>query len=322
MSIDKRPGTVQSLRHGLQILRAVAAEDQPVGITEISRTIGLAKSSISRLVATLVEEGFLAREAETGRYRLSTGVWHLGMRAISGLDIRDISRPILRRVHDETQETVHVTIMSDDFQMIFLDKTDSTKAVLPNVQIGAPHPAYCSANGKCILAFMPDETLEALFAKELAQHTSSTITTLAEFRPHLESIRRRGYAINNGEYREDVSGVAAPIFDHAGRVVAALGISIPTSRRSAELVADLTPRVARGAKEISILLGSAAAEDLGRHPSPGLAAAVSPESTLPPADADGEPKQRTNLHRGGRKVSVPKETASPGPHKRRKASVT
>lgn len=255
MASEKRVTTVQALEHGLEILAVVSTAPQGMGITDLSRQLGLAKGSISRLVATLVQQGFLVRGAQSTKYRLSTEVWALGNKAVAGLDLRDVARPVMEDLNAATHETVHITILTDSGEMVFLDKVDSPRAVRPNVQLGAPHPAYCTANGKAVLAFLPKPRVSDLLNGNLRKYTSTTNTRKSELQAHLEGVRRQGFAVNHGEYREDLSGVAAPVFDHTGRVIASLGISFPTSRSSASLIAVLAPMVAKGASELSMSLG-------------------------------------------------------------------
>lgn len=246
---------MQSLEHGLAILCAVSAAERGMGITDLSRHLGLAKGSISRLVATLARASFLVRDPDTAKYRLSTKVWELGNKAVARLDLRDIARPVLEAVNRATQETTHITVLTDEGQMIFLDKVDSDKAIRPNVQLGAPHPPYCSANGKAMLAYQPEARLNRLLDGNLRQFTRTTITKKGELIAQLEAVRRRGYALNNGEYREDVSGIAAPVFNHTGRVIAALGISVPSNRMTPSLIREVAPHVTQGARDVSEALG-------------------------------------------------------------------
>ncbi|MCL4181986.1 MAG: IclR family transcriptional regulator [Burkholderiaceae bacterium] len=255
MTEERRVGTVQSLEHGLKILVAVSAADRGLGITDLSRHLGLAKGSISRLVSTLARSSFLVRDPSTAKYRLSTRVWELGNKAVSRLDLRDIARPVMEELNRATGETTHITVLTEDGQMIFLDKVDSTRAIRPNVQLGAPHPPYCSANGKAMLAHQPEVRLTRLLNGSLRQYTPTTITRKHDLLAQLENVRKQGYAVNNGEYREDVSGIAAPVFDHTGRVVAALGVSVPSSRMNARLVRDLAPQLKKGARTLSLALG-------------------------------------------------------------------
>jgi IclR family KDG regulon transcriptional repressor len=251
----KRRTTVQSLQRGLEILVAVAQEDRPLGITELSRRFGLAKGSISRLVSTLVEQSFLTQDPETAKYRLSMKVWELGNGAVSRLDIRDVARPAMEALNAATHETVHLTVLTERDEMVFLDKLDSTRSVRPTVEVGAVLPAYCVANGKAMLAFLPKMRVDRILRGKLRQFTDTTVTRKSDLLAQCDEIRRQGYAVNRGEYRADVWGVAAPIRDHTGVAVAALGISVPSQRMTEDLIAELVRRLTKSARRISQALG-------------------------------------------------------------------
>ena len=255
MANNRRKTTVQSLQRGLEILVAVAQADRPLGITELSRQFGLAKGSISRLVATLTQQAFLIRDPETAKYRVSMKVWELGNGAMSRFDVRAIARPVMAELNAATQETVHLTVLTEGDEMVFLDKLDSPRAVRPNVVLGAPLPVYCVANGKAMLAFLPKVRIDRVLRGKLRKFTDTTVTEKNELLKQLEKVRRLGYAVNRGEYRADVSGLAAPICDHTGVAVAALGVSVPSIRMTPELIGDLAPRVAKSARQISLALG-------------------------------------------------------------------
>lgn len=246
---------MQSLERGLDVLLAIAAADAPIGITELGHRLGLPKGSVSRLVSTLVEAGFLTRDADTARYLLGVKLWELGQKAIRGMEIVDAARPYLERLAKATEETVHVTALADGGEMVFIEKIDSNHALRPNIQIGLPHPAYCTANGKAMLAFLPEADRERVLQGRRRKFTGSTITSRSDLEAHLELVRRTGYAVNRGEYRADVSGVAAPVFDANGKVLAALGVSVPTMRAAPRTLERLGELAAREAKGVSRALG-------------------------------------------------------------------
>jgi DNA-binding IclR family transcriptional regulator len=248
--------TVHSLVRGLSVLEVIAAANGPVGITDLSRQLGLAKGSIARLVATLVQMNYLFRDPETRKYRLGLKLWELGSKSITGMDILSVARPVMEELHNETGETVHLTVLSSDGRMVFLDKLDSTKGIRPNVQLGAHLPAHCVANGKAVLAFLSGARLETILAKKLRQYTDTTITKKKPLLAAFEEIRRTGYAVNFGEYRTDVSGVAAAICDHTNLAVAALGISLPSTQMTQATSDELGLIVAESARKISLALGN------------------------------------------------------------------
>ncbi len=248
--------TVHSLVRGLGVLEVISAANGPVGITDLSRQLGLAKGSIARLVATLVQMNYLVRDPETRKYRLGLKLWELGSKSVTGRGILNIARPVMEELHNDTGETVHLTILSSDSRMVFLDKLDSTKGVRPNIELGVHLPVHCVANGKAVLAFLPDSRLETLLSKKLRQYTDTTITKKSALLAAFDEIRRTGYAVNIGEFRTDVSGVAAAICDHTNLAFAALGISLPSSRMTQATSEELGPVVAEGARKISTALGN------------------------------------------------------------------
>ncbi|MFQ5566633.1 MAG: IclR family transcriptional regulator [Paracoccaceae bacterium] len=256
MANRPRRNIVQSLERGLGVLEAVSAANGPVGISELSRQLGLAKGSVARLVTTLARMNFLVRDPETRKYQLGLKLWELGSKSITGLDIRSVARPVMEELHEATGETVHLTVLSSEGKMVFLDKLDSTKSIRPNLQLGAHLPVHCVANGKAMLAFLPENQVAAILAGKLRRYTDATIIRKGELMAVVKGIRETGYAVNAGEFREDVSGVAAAICDHSNSAVAALGISLPSVRMTEEQARKLGALVAARARDISALLGN------------------------------------------------------------------
>lgn len=246
---------MQSLDRGLGILEELSTAGRPLGITDLSRQLGLSKGSVSRFVATLVQRNYVLRDPETAKYRLGLRIIELGHMAAAKLDIRDLAQPVMARLHAATSETVHLTVLSDEGYMVFLDKLDSNKGTRPNLQLSVHLPPHCVANGKAILAFRPRTEAERILRGNLRRHTKTTITRWPEMQVALDNVRRLGHAENHGELRDDVSGIAAPIRDHTNLAVAALGISVPTNRMTPAHCAKLARLVIEGAREISQAIG-------------------------------------------------------------------
>lgn len=285
MANRRRSGTVKSLEHGLDLLAALSTAGRPLGITELSCCLGLAKGSIARLVATFVQRNYVARDPKTAKYRLGLRIWELGHGALADLDVRDLAQPVMEQLHAATHETVHLTVLTDEGYMVFLDKLDSTKAIRPNVQLGARLPPYCVANGKAVLAFRPEAQVKKILRGRLRRFTSATVTGKRDLLAVLDGVHRLGYAVNNGEFRADVSGVAAPIRDHTGLAVAALGISLPTIRMTPEVTAELGRLVVKGAQEVSLALGQRCDGAAPTQPAtPRVARRVGRRSLAPPQE--------------------------------------
>ncbi len=255
MTENKRSTTVASLKRGLEVLAAIAVADEPIGITELSRQMALAKGSVSRIVTTLAQEKFIIRDPDTARYRAGIRLWELGHRYIGNLQVVDVARPTMEEINANTQEDVHLTMMDDEGQIIYLNKIESTRVVRAFVKLGAVHPSYCVAMGKAVLSAMPPEEINSILPAELKAYTETTITDRDELIANLEEARRQGYAVNHGEYRDDLCGVGAPVFDHSGQVIASIGIALPKSRVTDDLLMELGEEVRKGARQISLAMG-------------------------------------------------------------------
>lgn len=225
-----------------------------MGITELSRTVRLPKGTVHRLVSSLVAKGFLARNEATGRYRLGLSLFRLGSVFLNQMEVREAALPVLHELARLTGETVNLNIARDR-RRVCIEKVESSHDIRHFVELGRPLPLYCGASGKVLLAFLPEEEIEAVIAEGLLPLTPRTVTDPQRLRRELAEIRRRGYAVSKDERVEGASAVSAPIYDSAGRVVAGLTISGPTYRFTPERVARFIELVKQGAARISASLG-------------------------------------------------------------------
>lgn len=213
---------------GLTVLETMAGNDKSSGVTELADQLGLHKSNVHRLLQALVHQGFARRNPDTSRYELTMKLWELGARVFNRLDIRQESLPFMRKLAEETQETVHLSLLSGT-EVLYIEKIDSPQPVRAYTVVGGRAPAQCVATGKAMLAWADKAVIERI-ASSLEKHTSLSITSKAGLMREMTLIREQGYAVNKGEWREQVMGLAAPIRDISGDVVAALGISGPAER--------------------------------------------------------------------------------------------
>lgn len=216
-----------SLVKGLALLELVATNRTPLSLTELSEKLGLVKSNVHRLLQGLLELRYVRRDDE-GMYRPSMRLLGLATAVVVNFDLRKIANPVMERVLERTRETVHLSVLDDD-EVVYVAKLDSPEPVRAYSEVGGRAPAYCVATGKAMLAFQEPAAILAI-AKRLKAYSPKTITQSDKFLAELKAIRTDGYAINRGEWRESVRGVAAPIFDSSGQVVAAIGISGPAER--------------------------------------------------------------------------------------------
>lgn len=248
-----RKRSSQSLDRSLDILECFGPREPELSLGEVARRVRLPKSTTHRFLTTLVRRGYVV-SAGVGRYRLGIRLWELGCVAVTQVGLRETARPTIEWLARESQETVHLAVL-DGREIVYIDKIDSTQPVQAYSRIGGRMPAFCVATGKAMLAHQPGEHLAALMRGGLSRYTPRTITDRERLRKDLARVPRDGYAVNLGEYRLDVGGVAAPIKDHTDRVVGAIGVTAPIGRLPRARVRALAPLVVRAAAEISERLG-------------------------------------------------------------------
>lgn len=249
-----------TLLKGLAVLELLSRSERPLTLTQIGRELGMAKSNVHRLMQALVETRFVLRDEGTGTYTPSIKLWELGSAVLGKLDLRRHAQRQMDRLMELTGESVHLSVL-DGTEVVYVHKVDSPSPVRAYTQIGGRVPSYCVATGKAQLAFCGDRSIDAVCAV-LQRHTEHTITTRDAFLKELQKVRQRGYALNRAEWREGVWGLAAPILDTRGFVIAALGISGPAARFRRAVLPAWSDAVVATAAEVSEALGGEQAPPL------------------------------------------------------------
>ncbi|MFC9327466.1 IclR family transcriptional regulator [Kitasatospora sp. NPDC057015] len=247
-----------SLRRALAVLGHVrdhANGGRGVPLGQLAEELGLNKSTVLRLTGPLLDEHLLDRDRETGWFRLGHGALRLGQAYLSTLDLRSVAAEHLRRLQREAGETVHLTVWESP-GIVYVDKVEDETNVRMASRVGSRAPAYCTATGKAMLAWLPDTEVDAVVEAGLRPVTAWTISDAERLRADLARIRTRGYSIDDRENEPEVRCVAAPIFDHTGEVTAALSVSGLISRMTAARVRNLGPVVSQVGLRISRELGS------------------------------------------------------------------
>jgi DNA-binding IclR family transcriptional regulator len=234
------------------LLEELAQSDRPLGVSELSERLGLGKSNVHRLLQTLISLKY-ARQTPDSSYVASLRMWEMGHQIFSNFSFRDIVKPYMRRLAELTNETVHLSEM-DGFEVVYVDKIESKEPVRTYTQLGGRAPAYCVATGKIQMAYLPEEDIRRCY-ETVNQFTPHTITDVEAFCRQAAENRERGYAVNRGEWRSDVIGLAAPIADSSGDVVAAIGLSAPASRVDVKKMERYAETVTGFARDISQELG-------------------------------------------------------------------
>jgi len=245
---------LSSVGTAIQLLKAFSEEQVDIGISELSRRLGVAKSTVHRLAATLAAEGLLEQDRETEKYRLGIALFRLGALVRRRMDISSQGRPYLYELREKTNETVHLAIL-DGTEIMYVYNLESTQAIRMRSDLGVRKPAYCTAEGQAILAFQPQNVVDAVIAQGLSPRTPQTITDPAKLIKALAVVRQRGCAIEDEESEIGMRGISAPIHNDAGEVVDSVGLAGPVTRLSKKAIAAFVPHVIETADLVSRRLG-------------------------------------------------------------------
>jgi IclR family acetate operon transcriptional repressor len=251
------PYLLGSLRKGLEVIDCFARQET-WSLAELTAALRQSKPTIFRILHTLEDFGYLAKDRATGRYMLTLRFHTLGSAAVRHEQLRWQALPPLQDLARDTGETVHVGILYDG-EAICVQAVDGTRLVRMHAFVGKRTPAHASALGKVLLAHRPDSDVDALrTAKGLSRFTKHTITDPAVLREALQRVRAQGWALDDEEMELGLRCLGAPITDHTGRPCACVAVSAPASRMEPVRVSELIPLVQATARRISRMLGSPA----------------------------------------------------------------
>lgn len=247
---------LSTLDKGLHVLEVLAEVESVAGLTltELSRMLGMHRTTLLRMLTTLQARGYVSRDPVSDRYQLGMKVLALSATLLRRLDIRQVARPMLQALCAETGELVHLVVL-DDSAVVTIERLEGNQTISLRTELGARRPAYCTASGKAILATMSAGEVAAILAHGMPPMTPRTITSPAVMEQHLAEVLRRGFAWDDEERNEGVRCVAAPIFGHEGRAVGAVSIAAPMLRTPWERLWSLGDAVTRAAVAVSRELG-------------------------------------------------------------------
>ena len=242
---------IQTLERAVKILDCFNVNEPELGVREIARRIHLSSSTTGRLMAAMKELNILAQNTETHLYCLGSKILALSAIYTSTMDVRNLALAKMVSLHELTQETISLYIMEGN-ERICIERLESPQTVRIVTWIGRRIPLYAGSAGKCFLAFLPVMRREEILnSTKLEALTENTIINLAELRSELEHIRNEGCAVSIGEWVLEAAGVAAPIFNAFGQIIAVLTISGPASRFSKEKIEQYKLLIMEKAAQIS-----------------------------------------------------------------------
>lgn len=224
MSNDQEKGTVRAVERALDILLCFSGTESELGLSDIAKKLGLHKSTVHRLLASLEAKGFIRRHPRTEKYRLGWSVLELVSNVYQSDDLSSIVLPEMTRLRDLLGETISLYILSGR-ERIRIQAVESNQPVRRVANIGKRLPLVVGASGKVLLAWQPELAQELM-----TDGTWPREVDKQEFRNQLRSVRDQGYAVSIEEREAGAAAVAAPIFTRSGELVAALSVSGPVDR--------------------------------------------------------------------------------------------
>lgn len=248
--------TIQSVERAVAVLRSFSEAEPELGVTEIACRLDLHKSTVSRILATLQQEGLASQNPDNGKYRLGLGLISLAGMALGQLDVRGVAQPFLGALVELSRETVDVVVLEGN-ECVTVDRARSPQPIRYVSWIGRRMSLHCTAAGKVLLAHLPAEERLELLSAPLRGYTEKTIVDNQTLERSLAQIRRQGYAIVHEEFEEGFSGIAAPVSDHTNTVVAAISIAGPTYRIGPGQIEAFAAPLQQTAADVSAAMGHA-----------------------------------------------------------------
>ena len=260
---------IESLAKGLAILEAFQPDAPTLTLSELARRTDMSMGSAQRITHTLTTLGYLDKDPHTRAYRVGPRVLRLARSYMQSVDLQRASQLPMQQLAREVGETVNVSVRSGMDIVYVLRIPGQDSIVLPNLWVGSNLPLHFTSMGCAMVAHLPEDERETVVRRiTFPFATNAREVTEAGFRDELQRIRERGYAVNDRDLRPDLRSIAAPIFNHEGHAVAALGVAVSAQRYDLDALQDrLVDPLTRAAASVSHNLGFDTASD-GRRPRP------------------------------------------------------
>lgn len=242
---------VPALSRGLELLLQFNRREPELTGAELSRRMKLPRASVFRMLQTLDQMGFVERVGESATYRLGIGVLRLGFEYLAAMELTEHGQPVIEALRDQTGYSAHI-VVRDGTEVVFVAKAAGHSAIFNSVQVGARFPAHATVIGRALLGGMSAQDLAALYAGQtLKAYTERTPTSLAQLKKLLDAESAQGYAISQGGFEAGISVVVAPVRGDAGRVPAAVSVTVPAQQIEPALAASLVAAVRHAAGQLA-----------------------------------------------------------------------
>jgi IclR family KDG regulon transcriptional repressor len=253
MDFEGRPIMSESIRaveRALDVLSCFSHQTPELSMTQIAEQVGINKSTVHRLLATLEKNRFVERDLATGLYRPGIRLIQMAYLTLEHNDLRRLAAPLLRQLCDLQRENVNLSVL-DDVDVVYVDVIESAQRVKLAASSGQRLPAFCTASGKAILAFMPEENVKRILERGMPKYTQRTLVTSKEIFNDFSQTREWGFAISDQEFEDGINAIAAPIFNANNQPIASVSVAGPAYRLSRERMVEIGPQVVATANNIA-----------------------------------------------------------------------
>jgi DNA-binding IclR family transcriptional regulator len=239
--------SIRAVERALDVLMCFTSQTPELTMTQISEMIEINKSTVHRLLATLEGKRFVERNQVTGMYRPGIRLLQMAFLTLEHNDLRRLAAPFLHNLCSQFRENVNLSVL-DDTDVVYLDVIESPQRVKLAATPGQRLPAFCTASGKAILAFLPEEKIRDILARGVPRYTQNTLTSEEAFLEDMRKTREQGYAISEQEFEDGINAIAAPICNQPN---ASVSIAGPAYRLTRERMIEIGPQLLVAVKKIA-----------------------------------------------------------------------
>lgn len=242
---------IQTISRAIQILRSFSKEERAFSLAELHHKLGLSKSSLQRIMNTLVFFGFLEKDNEKKIYKLGMELYYLGKLVEEHSHLITAAKPYLQALRDQFGESVYLNIIENNNRKCIVVE-EAKQELMTITYIGQASPLYAGASSKVLLAYLePEKIQKYILETDLKPLTDKTKTVKSELLEELTDIKEKGYAISFGERVSGIFSISAPIFNRRNEVIAGLSISVPLIRVNDELISKFVVTIKEYVNKIS-----------------------------------------------------------------------
>ncbi len=245
---------MQSLDRALLVLELLGEKGEPVSLSELAEATRLPPSTLHRILQTFTKKNYVVHNPQTHLYHLGPAWIQIGATASRMVNLSEVCRPVLHELMQATGEDAFLVVRLGRYGVV-MERAEGPNPLKVVERNGWKMEMHCGGIRRSLLAFLPEEEIEAYIAGGLTAYTDKTISDPGALRANLARIRRDGVAVSHGEYISQAVGTGAPVFDARDRAVGSIGVVMPAFRASKEAEALVREEVKRHARKVSYLLG-------------------------------------------------------------------